>query len=315
MGTPEFAIPSLQKILDSNYQVVAVVTAPDKERGRGRQISFSPVKEFALKNKLEVYNPVSLKDPEFILRLKKLKPDLFVVVAFRILPQEVYTIPSKGSFNLHGSLLPKYRGAAPIQWTLINGDKQTGVTTFFLEDKVDTGNIILQEKLSIDGEDDFGSLHNKMMMLGSEVVQKTIDLIDSGNFSLTQQNNSLASPAPKITKEICEINWNKSALEIHNLIRGLSPYPGAYFNHNGKSYKVFKTRIVESGQWPVISGQLNIKSNTTNNSQPSTNKIFQTKNEIYIQAGKGLIQILELQPEDRKRMTAEEFLRGYSLIN
>ena len=315
MGTPEFAIPSLQKILESKHQVIAVVSAPDKERGRGRQITYSPVKEFALKNKLEVYNPVSLKDPEFISRLRELKPDLFVVVAFRILPKEVYSIPLKGSFNLHGSLLPKYRGAAPIQWALIDGDKQTGVTTFFLEDKVDTGNIILQEKIPIDDEDDFGSLHNKIMMLGSEVVLKTIALIDSGNYSLTNQNDSLASPAPKITKEICEINWNKSALEIHNLVRGLSPYPGAYFNHNGKSYKVFRTKMVESDQWSIVSSQLNIQSITTNNSQPSTNKIYQTKKEIFIQTKSGVLQILELQPEDRKRMTAEEFLRGYSLIN
>ena len=190
MGTPEFAIPSLQRILESKHQVIAAVSAPDKERGRGRQITYSPVKEFALKNKIEVYNPVSLKDPDFILQLRELKPDLFVVVAFRILPKEVYSIPLKGSFNLHGSLLPQYRGAAPIQWALINGDKQTGVTTFFLEDKVDTGNIILQEILPIADEDDFGSLHDKMMMIGSEVILKTINLIDSGNYSLTKQNDS-----------------------------------------------------------------------------------------------------------------------------
>ena len=315
MGTPEFAIPSLQKILESKHQVIAVVTAPDKERGRGRQITYSPVKEFALKNKLDVYNPVALKDPEFISRLRELKPDLFVVVAFRILPKEVYSIPLKGSFNLHGSLLPKYRGAAPIQWALINGEKETGVTTFFLEDKVDTGNIIIQENLLINDEDNFGLLHNKMMMLGSEVVLKTIGLIDTEKIILTKQNDQLASPAPKITKEICEINWNKSALEIHNLVRGLSPYPGACFNHNGKSYKVFRTRMVESNQWSVVSSQLNIKSNTTNNSQFSTNKIYQTKKEIYIQTKNGVLQILELQPEDRNRMTAEEFLRGYSFIN
>ena len=204
MGTPEFAIPSLQKILESKHQVIAVVTAPDKERGRGRQITYSPVKEFALKNKLEVYNPVALKDPEFISHLRELKPDLFVVVAFRILPKEVYSIPLKGSFNLHGSLLPKYRGAAPIQWALINGEKETGVTTFFLEDKVDTGNIILQEKLPIDDKDDFGSLHDKMMMLGSEVVLKTIELIDTEKIILTKQNDQLVSSAPKITKEICK---------------------------------------------------------------------------------------------------------------
>ncbi len=306
MGTPEFAIPSLQKILESKHQVIAVVSVPDKERGRGRHITYSPVKEFALKNKIEVYNPVSLKDPEFISRLRELEPDLFVVVAFRILPKEVYSIPVQGSFNLHGSLLPKYRGAAPIQWTLINGDKQTGVTTFFLEDKVDTGNVILQEKLQINDEDDFGSLHDKMMLLGSEVVLKTITLIDSGNYSLTKQNDSIASHAPKITKEICEINWNRSALETHNLVRGLSPDPGAYFHHNGKSYKVFKTKMVEGDQWSVVNNQSNVK---------SKDKMYQTRKEIFVQTENGVLQIIELQPEDRKRMTAEEFLRGYSLIN
>jgi len=306
MGTPEFAIPSLQKILQSKHEVIAVVSTPDKERGRGRHITYSPVKDFALKNKLEIYNPVSLKDPEFISTLKELKPDLFVVVAFRILPKEVYSIPAKGSFNLHGSLLPQYRGAAPIQWALINGDKQTGVTTFFLEDKVDTGNIIVQEKLPINDEDDFGSLHDKMMMLGADVVLRTIHFIDSGSYSLTKQNDSLASPAPKITKEICEINLNQSALGIHNLVRGLSPYPGAYFNHNGKSYKVFKTKMVDGGQWSVVNSQSNIE---------SKDKIYQSRKGIFVQTKNGVLQILELQPEDRKRMTAEEFLRGYSLIN
>jgi len=315
MGTPEFAIPSLQKILESKHQVLAVVSAPDKERGRGRQITYSPVKEFALKNKLKVFNPVSLKDPEFISELRKLKPDLFVVVAFRILPKEVYSIPLKGSFNLHGSLLPKYRGAAPIQWALINGEKETGVTTFFLEDKVDTGNIIIQEKLPIAEEDDYGSLYDKMMMFGADVVLRTVNLIEAENYSLTKQNDSLASPAPKITKEICEINWNKNAFEIHNLVRGLSPHPGAFFNLNGKLFKIFKTKLIESDKWSVVSGQLDIKSNATDNSQLSTDKIYQTKKEIYVQTAKGLIQILELQPEGRKRMTAEEFLRGYSLIN
>lgn len=297
MGTPEFAIPSLQKILESNHQVIAAVSTPDKERGRGRHITYSPVKEFALKNKIEVYNPVSLKDPEFLSTLRELKPDLFVVVAFRILPQEVYSIPAKGSFNLHGSLLPRYRGAAPIQWALINGDKQTGVTTFFLEDKVDTGNIILKEELPINDEDDFGSLHDKMMMLGADVVLRTINLIETGSYSLTKQNDSIASSAPKITKKICEINWDKSALEIHNLVRGLSPYPGAYFNHNGKSFKIFKTKLFDG---PIDYSQL---------------PFIQTKKEIFVQTNNGVLQILELQPEDRKRMTAEEFLRGYSLIN
>ena len=177
MGTPEFAIPSLKKILESRHEITLAVSAPDKERGRGRQVSFTPVKQISLDNNLEVLTPNSLKDEEFITRLKSIDADLFVVVAFRILPKEIYTIPKYGSFNLHGSLLPKYRGAAPIQWSIINGDKETGVTTFFLEDKVDTGNIILQEKIKIEDENDLGSVYDKLMNLGADVVLNTIDAV------------------------------------------------------------------------------------------------------------------------------------------
>lgn len=223
MGTPEFAIPSLRILLNSKHNVIAVVTAPDKERGRGKQISSTPVKKFALQENLKVLTPGSLTDESFIQRLKMLQPDLLVVVAFRILPKEVYAIPTKGAFNLHGSLLPKFRGAAPIQWSLINGEKETGVTTFFLEDKVDTGNIIIQEKIVIDDSDDYGSLHDKMMNMGANVVLRTVDMIEAGNVITTKQDDSLASPAKKITQEVCQIKWDKSAVEIHNLVRGLSP--------------------------------------------------------------------------------------------
>ncbi len=294
MGTPEFAIPSLQKILDSKHEVALVVSAPDKERGRGRQVSYTTVKEFAIKNNLEVLTPVTLKDEEFISRLKDVEADLFVVVAFRILPKEVYSIPKHGSFNLHGSLLPKYRGAAPIQWSIINGDKETGVTTFFLEDKVDTGNIILREQLKIDDEDNLGSVYEKLMNLGADTVLKTIDLIESGEVELLKQNETLASPAPKITKEICKIDWNQPAEKIHNLIRGLSPYPCAFFKYNGKSYKVYKAHLDKSQNKPA----------------DEIGKISQMKSEIFVQTSEGRIQLLEIQPEGRKRMSAEEFLRG-----
>lgn len=295
MGSPEFAIPSLEKLLNSNHSVELVVSAPDKERGRGKKILPTPVKEFALSKGLKVLTPLSLKEESFIKQLKEINADLFVVVAFRILPKEVFTIPSKGSFNLHASLLPKYRGAAPIQWAIINGEKETGVTTFFLEESVDTGNIILQEKIKIDDEDNFGTLHDKLMNLGADVVLKTVELINSGNYQLIKQDDSLASPAPKITKEICRIDWSKSAKEIHNLVRGLSPHPCAFFEHQGKIYKVYKTQIVQN---KVL--------------EPS--KILQTKKEIFIGTNNGTIQILELQMEGRKKMTAEEFLRGYSLL-
>jgi methionyl-tRNA formyltransferase len=304
MGTPEFAIPSLEKLLTGKHRVELVVTAPDKERGRGKQITGTPIKEFSLQQGLKVVTPISLKDEIFISQLKEVDADLFVIVAFRILPREVFTIPKKGSFNLHGSLLPKYRGAAPIQWSLINGDNETGVTTFFLDEKVDTGKIILKEILPILDQDNFGTLHDKMMMLGAEAVSKTVELIDSGLYELQMQDNSLASPAPKITKEICRIDWNKPAVEIHNLVRGLSPSPCAFFEQNGKNYKIYKTEIMENGEWRIeneINSQLE-------------GKVIQTKNDIMVQTGNGVLKILELQQEGRKRMNTEEFLRGSSLL-
>jgi methionyl-tRNA formyltransferase len=319
MGTPEFAIPSLEKLLESGYTISAVVTAPDKERGRGKQVSPSAVKEFALKSNLEVLTPSNLKDETFINQLKKMQPDLFIIVAFRILPKEVYSIAKSCAFNLHGSLLPKYRGAAPIQWSIINGEKETGVTTFYLEDKVDTGNIILQEKIEIHEDDDFGTLHDKMMILGADVVLKTVKLIESGNVPITLQDNTLASPAPKITKEICQIDWNKPAIEIHNLVRGLSPYPAAYFSYDGKSYKVFKTKIIENLEFRTLPTDRQNENSIDENSpfsilhSPLSGSILQTTKEIFVNTGNGFLQILELQLEGRKRMTTEEFLRGYKL--
>ena len=244
-GTPDFAIPTLDKILRSSHSIEAVVTALDKQRGRGRKITFSPVKEFAIGNNIPVFQPEKLKDENFIHELKTINADIFVIVAFRILPESIFTIPPFGSFNLHGSLLPKYRGAAPIQWALINGETKTGVTTFFLKEKVDTGSIILQKEIDILETDNFGTLHDKMSLLGADVVLETLDLIENGKYlELKEQDNLLASPAPKITKEITKISWNKPALEIHNLIRGLSPYPGASFLHNDKNYKIFKSEIM-----------------------------------------------------------------------
>lgn len=293
-GTPDFAVPSLDILNKSRHEVAAVVTAPDKERGRGRKISYTPVKEYALANNLKYLQPESLKDEKLVENLIQFDADIFVIVAFRILPRSVYTIPKFGSFNLHGSLLPKYRGAAPIHWAIINGEKETGVTTFFLEDKVDTGNIILQAVLPIDADDDLGTVHDKMSLLGAEVVLKTVDLIESGNYELKKQDNALASPAPKITKELGEIDWNKPANQIHNLIRGLSPFPGAYFIHNDLKYKVYKSVVNDLIQ--LYPGE-----------------IKQTKDEIFIGCSDNALQILEIQPEGRKRMTADAFLRGYSL--
>lgn len=293
MGTPEFSLPSLQTLLESNHKIVAVVTQPDRERGRGQKVTFTPVKQFAVENNIPVYQPEKLKgNYEFISQMKRLNPDLFVVVAFRILPKEVFEIPKYGSFNLHGSYLPKYRGAAPIQWALINGETETGLTTFKLAEKVDTGNIYLQEKLAIFPEDNFESLHDRMSKLGAKMVLDTVNLIDGGNYELKPQDDSLASPAPKITKELSLINWNKSAAEINNLVRGLSPYPAAFFIFNNKVIKVYKTKVI-----------------TGFHLQPF--QFHQTKTELIIGCGKDALQILEIQQEGKKRMSVEEFLRGF----
>jgi methionyl-tRNA formyltransferase len=293
MGTPDFAIPSLEKIFNSGHKLLAVVTAPDKERGRGQNVSFTPVKEFALKNYIPLLQPERLKDDNFVKSLKELAPDLFVIVAFRILPREVFSIPAKGSFNLHASLLPKYRGAAPIQWSIINGDKETGVTTFALEDKVDTGNIFIQKKIEILDKDNFGTVHDKLSIIGAEAVIETIDLINSGKFTLQDQDDNLASHAPKINKENGLIDWHKPASDINNLIRGLSPYPGAYFYFKDKLIKIYnasvnKEKVLKPGE------------------------ILSSKEELIIGCGKYSLNVLELQQEGRKKLSVTEFLRGFN---
>lgn len=292
-GTPDFAVPSLQVLHDSEHEVTAVVTVPDKQKGRGMQLSYSPVKQFAIDNGIPVIQPKDLNDDDFIEHLIDLDADLFVVVAFRILPREVFDIPTYGAFNLHASLLPRYRGAAPIQWALINGESETGLTTFFLNDTVDTGNIILQKRLQIREDDDMGTLHDVMSVMGAELVLKTVTLIDYGNVFVHEQEPELATPAPKITKELCAIDWNKPAEKIHNLTRGLSPLPGAFFINNGKIVKLFKTKVAA-------------------NLTLAPGEFKETKHEIFVGTGNGALEILELQPEAGKRMTADEFLRGHS---
>lgn len=294
MGTPDFSIPSLKKLIESKHNVLAVVTAPDKQRGRGRKISYTPVKNFALENKLPILQPDKLKNNfEFINLLKNYDVDLYVIVAFRILPEAVFSIPPKGSFNLHASYLPKYRGAAPIQWALINGETETGLTTFKLAEKVDTGNIFLQKKIEIKPEDNLETLHDKLSESGADLVLETVDLIESNDFELKSQNDSLATPAPKITKEISKIDWNKSATDIHNLIRGLSPYPAAYFSFKNRVIKIYKSEVIERSDL-----------------KPS--QIEQTKKELIIGCRKNALKIHQLQQEGKKRMTTEEFLRGFS---
>ncbi|MGE5796810.1 MAG: methionyl-tRNA formyltransferase [Ignavibacteria bacterium] len=292
MGTPDFAVPSLLTLIGSGHQVLAAVTGADKERGRGQKISYTPVKEAALQNKIPLIQQENLRDLSFINKLKSFQADLFVIVAFKILPKEVFTIPPKGSFNLHASLLPKYRGAAPIQWALINGENETGVTTFALEEKVDTGGLYLQKKIEIEDDDDFGTMHDKLSELGAQAVLETVDLIESDDFRLIQQDNSRATPAPKIKPETGKIDWTKPAEEIHNLVRGLSPVPAAYFFYDDKKVKIFKTRV-------------EIKINTT------PGKFIISKSNLLIECGENQLEILDLQLEGKKRLNAEEFLRGF----
>jgi len=293
MGTPEFAVSSLSAIKDSAHNILYVVTVPDKSQGRGLITKPSSVKQYALKNNIPVLQPENLKDPEFLKTINEAKPDLIVVVAFKILPPEVYTIPKFGAINLHASLLPKYRGAAPINWVLINGETETGVTVFFLKEKVDTGDILLQKKILIDKEDDFGSLYDKLANLGAKALVESLDLIESGKYSLNQQNDLEATPAPKITKELCRIEWEKTAFEIHNLVRGLSPIPGAFTYLNGKFIKILKTNLTNENSDKNFSGSILIK-----------------KSKLFVHTSDKLLEILSLQPEGRKKMTSIEFING-----
>lgn len=295
MGTPEFAVPSLEALIENKMEVAAVVTAPDKSQGRGQKLSASPVKECALKHGLPVLQPTHLKAPEFIAELKSYHANLQVVVAFRMLPEVVWAMPALGTFNLHASLLPQYRGAAPIHWALINGEKETGVTTFFLKQEIDTGHIIFQEKETIYPNDDTGSLYNRLMIKGAKLVIKTVKAIEEGNCpSVPQNETTIIKQAPKIFKETGEINWHQPSETIHNFVRGLSPYPAAWSNLNGKNFKIYKVVSVKHGPSAMEGGSLE-----------TDNKTF-----LHIKTQDGWVSILEFQPEGKKRMTVEEFFRG-----
>jgi len=295
MGTPEFAVPSLLAIHNSEHNVIGVVTAPDRPKGRGLKVAESPVKRFAIDNGLLLLQPPKLKNPDFVNEVKDLNPGLIVIVAFRILPPEIFNLPKYGSINLHASLLPKYRGAAPINWAIINGEKESGVTTFFLKDKVDTGNIIFQHPVEITDDDNAGSLHDKLMLIGSLVLLKTIDEIDrtGGKPGIKMQDETRSTPAPKIFKENCRINWNEPAEKIHDLVRGLSPYPASFSILNGKVIKIFKT------------------GKTNNNCFGSEGEIIISNNEMFVNCRDYQLRIDELQPEGKRRMKADEYLAGH----
>lgn len=297
MGTPEFAVPSLQKLFDAHYSIVAVVTAPDKPAGRGLQMTESPVKKFALLKGLKILQPEKLKSPDFINTLKELKADVQVVVAFRMLPEMVWNMPPLGTINLHASLLPQYRGAAPINWAIINGEKETGVTTFKLQHEIDTGNILLQKKIIIRDDETAGALHDEMMETGAVLLLETINELASGHLKEIKQDEISSQQlkhAPKIFTEICEIKWNHKAENIYNLIRGLSPYPAAFTFLKEKKIKIF------SSEKEITQAKDSVGS-------------FITDHKTYLKfaCSNGYISIKELQPEGKKKMKIEDFLRGW----
>ena len=306
MGTPEFAVAGLDNLIKNNYNVVAVVTVPDKPAGRGQQIQQSAIKKYALENNLKLLQPEKLKDENFIEELKNLKADLQFVVAFRMLPEVVWTMPKMGTYNLHASLLPKYRGAAPINWAIINGEKESGVTTFKLKHEIDTGNILFQEKIKIDNETTAGELHDKLMRLGADLILKTSEVIQKSfetgeELKFLQQQESLVCHAPKIFKEDCLIDWSLPAIKINNLIKGLSPYPTAYSHlKNGEdaaqSVKIFNSKFELCTP------------NHPNGSLLTDNKTF-----LKVYCEDGLIEITEIQLQGKKRIAIGEFLRGFSI--
>jgi len=301
MGTPEFAVGILDTIYQNNYDIVGVITAADKPAGRGQQIKYSAVKEYALEKGLRLLQPVNLKDEAFLEELKSLNANLQVVVAFRMLPEAVWKMPSLGTFNLHASLLPQYRGAAPINWAIINGEETTGVTTFFIDDKIDTGAMILKASLEIGADENAGQLHDRLMDLGKDTVIKTLTLIENGNAVTTiQPNDDAIKTAYKLNRDNCKIDWTKPGAEIHNLIRGLSPYPAAwcFFKDNGQEWnvKIYETSFVKGEQ------------------QNAAGTITADKKEINIAVTDGTIKILALQFPGKKKMTAKELLNGMTFL-
>ena len=297
MGTPEFAVGILDTIIKNNYNVVGVITAADKPAGRGQKIKYSAVKEYALANNLTLLQPTNLKDEGFLTELKALDANLQIVVAFRMLPEVVWKMPKLGTFNLHASLLPNYRGAAPINWAIINGDTQTGVTTFFIDDKIDTGAMILSSETSISPDENAGQLHDRLMQLGSGTVLETLALIEKGNVATTiQKEHPEIKTAYKLNKENCKIDWNKPAAEVHNLIRGLSPYPSAWCfisdQNEEWNVKIHEAKMtLEAHHHPIGS-------------------LICTKKEMKIAAKDGFIQVLSLQFPGKKKMSTPELLNG-----
>jgi len=295
MGTPDFAVPSLRILLDNGFDVAGVVTATDKWGGRGKQqLLQSAVKRFAVERGLPVLQPEKLKDPQFLEQLAALEANLQIIVAFRMLPEVVWRMPALGAFNLHGSLLPRYRGAAPINWAVINGDAETGVTTFFLNSEIDTGELLFQERLPIGPDDTAGDVHDRMMELGAQTVLKTVQAIENQNYTLQKQDERQVSKAPKIFHETCQINFHQSAAEVHNFIRGLSPFPAAWTSLEGEELKILRSRPA-TGAPPVSPG------------------MFFTDHKSWLRfaVNDGWVEVLELQLQGRRRMSIADFMKGY----
>lgn len=297
MGTPDFAVASLNALKNAGFDIVGVVTAPDKPAGRGQKLNESAVKKYAVEHGLKVLQPLKLKNPDFIAELKSLNADLQVVVAFRMLPEAVWNMPPKGTINLHGSLLPQYRGAAPINHAIINGEKESGVTTFFLKQEIDTGDVIFSESTPITEDDTAGTLHDRLMEIGAKLIVKTAKAIANGNYKeVPQPMNTELKSAPKIFKDFCQINWKQDNQTVFNHIRGLSPYPTAFTFFNDKTLKVFK--VEKDTQQPDIEAGN-----------------FKTDGKTYLKfaTDNGYINLLEVQLEGKKRMQVDEFLRGIRL--
>lgn len=306
MGTPEFAVESLKCLVERGYNVVGVLTMPDKPAGRGQKVQYSPVKLYALEQGLALLQPANLKDPDFQAELKALQADLQIVVAFRMLPEAVWNMPRFGTFNLHASLLPQYRGAAPINWAVINGDKETGITTFFLEHGMDTGKVIQQVRVPIHETDNVGDVHDRLMLLGGKLVLETVDAILAGNLKPIAQSEMQGAensrPAPKIFKDTCRINWTQSTTQVYNFIRGLSPYPAARTTLTSAKGEEVEVKIYETRKMLEKSNEI----------EPGT-VISDGKNSLAFATTDGLLEIVELQQAGKKRMSAIDFLRGFHL--
>ncbi|EIS9522127.1 methionyl-tRNA formyltransferase [Clostridioides difficile] len=297
MGTPDIAVPCLQKIIDEKYEILGVVTQPDKPKGRGKKLGMSPVKELAIENSIPVYQPVKARDKEFIDKIKSLNPDVIVVVAFgQILPKEILEIPKLGCINVHVSLLPKYRGAAPINWVIINGEEKTGVTTMYMDEGLDTGDMILKTEVNLDENITAGELHDKMMNIGAETLKETLRLIEEGNAPREVQNHEEFSYAPIMNKSLGNIDFSKSAREIHNLVRGVNPWPSAYTTYNDVIMKVWKTKVLDEKSTKDVGTIIDV-----------------SKDGIKVSTIDNVLLIEEIQMPNKKRMLVGEYIKGNTI--